>query len=179
MIVNEFRSLLEQSDLAFVDAIETEAFQQMLEKDSSFYSEMDQVSQWRLLYGLWVVLLDFADDPGSAWRPSEVAIPGLSKSLSMQDVLQSLVIADFDSDKIDWSDQPGFEDEVDQHLYSSALHSEACRQRVELQIDAGLKRVLTCDFSPAPAQVVQRQLGPLRKALATCMSLFEDRMPRL
>ena len=179
MIVDEFRSLLEQSDLAFVDAIETEAFQQMLEKDSSFYSEMDQVSQWRLLYGLWVVLLDFADDPDSAWRPSEVAIPGLPKSLSMQDVLQSLVIADFDSNRIDWSDQPGFEDEVDQHLYSSALHSEACRQLVELQIDAGLKRVLTCDFSPAPAQVVQRQLGPLRKALAACMSLFEDRMPRL
>ena len=72
-----------------------------------------------------------------------------------------------------------FEDEVDQHLYSSGLHSEACRQLVELQIEAGLKRVLTCDFSPAPTQVVQRQLGPLRKALAACMSLFEDRMPRL
>ena len=76
MIVDEFRSLLAQSDLEFVDVIETEAFQRMLEKDFSFHSELDQSSQWRLLYGLWVVLLDFADDPGSAWRPSEAAIPG-------------------------------------------------------------------------------------------------------
>ena len=179
MIVDEFRSLLAQSDLEFVDVIETEAFQRMLEKDFSFHSELDQSSQWRLLYGLWVVLLDFADDPDSAWQPSEVTIPGLSNSLSLQDVLQVLVVTDFDSNRIDWSDEPGFEDEVDQHLYSSALQSEACRQLVEHQIEAGLMRVLTCDFSPAPAQVVQRQLGPLRKALAACMSLFEDRMPRL
>ena len=179
MIVAEFCSQLKRSDLAFVDSIETEAFQRMLENEFSFYSELDQGSQWRVLYGLWVVLLDFADDPGSAWKPNEVTVPGLSSSLSLQGLLQALVIADFDSNRIDWSAEPGFASEADQTLYASVLNSEVCRRLVEHQIEAGLKRVLACDFSPAPTQVVQPKQEPLRKSLSAFISLFEDRMPRL
>ena len=62
MTVNEFQRLLEQPDLSFVDAIESKAFQSMLTEDFAFYAALDEDSQWRLLYGLWVVLLDFAED---------------------------------------------------------------------------------------------------------------------
>ena len=179
MIVNEFQRLLEQPDLSFVDAIESKAFQSMLTEDFAFYAALDEDSQWRLLYGLWVVLLDFAEDPGSAWQPSKVIVPGLPSSLSLQDVLQALVIADFDSGRIDWSDELGCGPEADHPLYGLALHSEACRELVEHQIEAGLKRVLACDFSPLPAPVVDRKPGLFRKALAALVSLFDDRMPQL
>ena len=41
MIVNEFQRLLEQPDLAFVDAIESKAFQSMLTEDFAFYASLD------------------------------------------------------------------------------------------------------------------------------------------
>ena len=51
MNITEFESLLQQSDLAFVEAIETPAFQSMLEHDFSFYIALDEGLRWRLLYG--------------------------------------------------------------------------------------------------------------------------------
>ena len=179
MIPNEYQALLKQPDLAFVDAIETEAFQSMLEKDFEFYAVLDESLQWRLLYGLWAVLLDFADDPGSPWMPSMLTVPGLPGSFSLEDVLQALVVADFDTSYISWQEEPGFDSDIDEHVYTTALHSQGCRELVEHQIEAGLKRVLACDFSPVPAKVVERKPGLFRKVLAALLRLFDNRMPQL
>ncbi len=175
----DFEALLHQPDLAFVDAVETEAFQSMLKASPGFPDRLDEAMRWKLLYGLWVVLLDFGDDPAIPWMPSMVSIPGLPSSLSLQDVLQALVIAVFDISSIDWSDEFGCTPVIDQHVYETALRSQACQHLVEDQIEAGLKRVLACDFSPPPAPVVDRKPGLLRKVLAVLVSLFDDRMPQL
>ena len=55
MNINEFKSILQQSDLAFVDAIETEDFQSMIKLNFDLLDQLDEKLQWRMLYGLWVV----------------------------------------------------------------------------------------------------------------------------
>ena len=177
MNLNEFLSLLRQPDMSFIDAIETKEFQLMLEKNFYFHITLDGDLRWRLLYGLWVVLLDFADDPVSSWQPNKATIPGLPGNLYLQDVLEALVIADFDICRIDWSDEPACDHQASYNLYDSALQSDECQKLVEHQIEAGLKRVLTCDFSQTPAKVIEHKPGLFRKAFAAVMTLFDDRMP--
>ena len=180
MLVDDFKLLLQRPDVSFVDAIESEEFQSMLMRNFDFYAALDGWMQWRLLYGLWAVLLDFSGDPEGSWQPSKVTVPGLPSSLSLQDVLQALVVADFEVRQIDWSDESGCDPDADYDLYDQALHSEECRQLVQFQIEAGLRRVLSCDFSRPPAQVVvERKAGLLRKVLSALVTLLGDRMPAL
>ena len=96
MNLNEFLSLLRRPDMSFIDAIETKEFQLMLEKTLFSYT-LDGDLRWRLLYGLWVVLLDFADDPVSPWQPNKATIPGLGificKMFLRPSLLQTLISA--------------------------------------------------------------------------------------
>ena len=179
MNISEFESLLQQSDLAFVEAIETEAFQSMLEHDFSFYIALDEGLRWRLLYGLWVVLLDFSEDPDSPWKPSKVTIPGLPTSLCLADLLQALVVADFEVNAINWWEEPCFDPAIDEQVYSSSLHSQGCRQLVEHQIEAGLRRVLACDFSSEPAAAVERRPGLFMRILSALIDWAAPRRPRV
>ena len=179
MNISEFESLLQQSDLAFVEAIETEAFQSMVEHDFSFYTALDEGLRWRLLYGLWVVLLDFSEDPDSPWKPSKVTIPGLPTSLCLADVLQALVVADFDVNAINWWEEPGFDPAIDEQVYSSSLYSQGCRQLVEEQIEAGLRRLCACEFSPEQAPVVVRKPRLFMRILSVLITWLGSRGRRV
>ena len=125
---------------------------------------MDGDLRWRLLYGLWVVLLDFADDPVSPWQPNKATIPGLPGNLYLQDVLEALVIVTLIS--AGSTGQMNLLDhQASYNLYDSALQSDECQKLVERQIEAGLKRVLTCDFSQTPAKVIEHKPGLFKKPL--------------
>ena len=177
MNINEFKSILQQSDLAFVDAIETEDFQSMIKLNFDLLDQLDEKLQWRMLYGLWVVLLDFPHDPESLWMPSNVLIPGIPDSLSLEDVIQAVFIADFDIEGVDWSDELGLKHDSDQNAYDLAIQSKECRQLVQNQILAGLQRILKCDFSPVPDKIYVRKKGTLSKILTAVASFFQDQSP--
>ena len=177
MNVNEFMSILQQSDLAFVDTIETEEFQSMIKPSFDLLDRLDEKLQWRMLYGLWVVLLDFPGDPESLWMPGNILIPGIPDSLSLEDVIQAVFVADFDIKGVDWSDELGFKCDTDQNAYDLAIQSKECRQLVQNQLYAGLQCILKCDFSPEPDKIYEREKGALSKILTAVASLFQNQSP--
>ena len=177
MNFNEFKSILQQSDLAFVDAIETEDFQSMIKLNFDLLDQLDEKLQWRMLYGLWVVLLDFPHDPESLWMPSNALIPGIPDSLSLEDVIQAVFIADFDIEGVDWSDELGLKHDSDQNAYDLAIQSKECRQLVQNQLFAGLQCILKCDFSPEPDKIYERKKGASSKILTAVASLFQNQSP--
>jgi len=180
MTISEFRTSLLQGDYSFVEAIETEDFQELVRCDPDFYSELDQTLRWRLLYGLWVVLLDFQAAEQSPWQPEHLEIPETpgKQTLYLAHVLQALGAAELDLEMIDWTEEGSdLLSSRQQEEFDAALHSKACTELVEQQIKAGLDRILACDFSfempPAPA----RQPRLLMQGVMGLLSWLEDQPP--
>ncbi|AKN59981.1 hypothetical protein WB44_01260 [Synechococcus sp. WH 8020] len=180
MNISEFRTSLLQGDYSFVEAIETKDFQELVRCDPDFYSELDQTLRWRLLYGLWVVLLDFQDAEQSPWQPENLEIPETpgNQTLNLAHVLQALGAAELDLEMIDWTEEVSdLLSSRQQEEFDAALHSKACTELVEQQIKAGLDRILACDFSFEIPSASAKQLRLLMRGVMGLLSWLEDHPP--
>lgn len=148
-----------------VEAVESSALQELLQVDRFFYKRLAADDRWRLLFGLGISLLDFAD--GIDLNAHFLPLPGDLPSLGLWQICDSLVCVDFQLDDLDWSE------ELDVQRPLTIAQLDACTamlsapetiEYLDSLIAEGLSFIESCDEYPLkPSESSTRPQGWLQR----------------
>jgi hypothetical protein len=142
------------------EAVESPVLLELYRCDPEFYQQLDAPDRWRLLFGLAISLLDYADRLDL--EAHLMALPGDLPSLSLWQICDGLICIDFQLDGLDWSE------ELQLTAPLSLAQVEACdavlssletQEKLNTLIAEALRFIEGCDDFPAPAlgQIPRRQ----------------------
>jgi hypothetical protein len=132
-----------------VEAVESAAMQQLMQKDPGFYKPWDADERWRLIYGLAISLLDYAElmDLSS----ETLLLPGGLPSVSLWQLCDSLVCVDFALDGLDWCDELELQRSMrlaELEACTAVLSSPETLARLDVLIAKGLGFIEQCEEYP-------------------------------
>lgn len=161
-LLTSFREALERSP---VEAAETSSLRDLRKVDRLFYKRLSAANRWRLVFGLGISLFNFSE--GVDLNTYFLPLPGGLPSLSLLQICNSLVCADFQLDGLDWSK------ELEVQCPLTIAQLDACAallsapetlDRLDSLIAEGLSCIETCDEIPLqPSKCLGRPKGLLRR----------------
>jgi len=180
--VPEFISVLRSDDFSFIEVLESSAFQRAVSMDQSFYKVLPIDLRWKLLYGIWSVLLDFSQPDLDEWAPGQQAISFLpaSFSMSLEQLLQALCCADFRISRISWSEEFGRDlSDLEDQACDCSFDSVEAIDFVNSLVESGLSLLLACDFATESMSAGPRKTGVVRRFFLWVRSVLSDKPPAL
>lgn len=132
-----------------VEAVESPALQRLMQKNSGFYKLWAAEERWRLLYGLAISLLDDAEvmDLSS----ETLSLPGGLPGVSLWQLCDSLVCADFALNDLDWHQELELQRSLspaELDACTAVLSSSETLARIDALIAKGLGFIEQCDEYP-------------------------------
>ena len=132
-----------------VEAVESPAMQQLMQMDPGFYKPWAAEERWRLLVGLAISLLDYAEvmDLSS----ETLSLPGGLPSVSLWQLCNSLVCADFALNDLDWHQELELQRSLspaELEACTAVLSSSETLARIDALIATGLGFIEQSDEYP-------------------------------
>lgn len=130
-------------------AVESPELQQLIQNDRTFYKQLPADDRWRLVYGLTISLLDFAD--GIDLNAHLLTLPGGLPSLTLWQICDSLVCADFQLDGLDWAEELQLAESLSNaqlDACTATLSAPETIERLDNLIREGMIFIENCDEYP-------------------------------
>ena len=131
-------------------AVEQPLVQALYQQDQQFFTALSQRQRWQLLVGLHITLLDYTNSKFSplGLEALPLHLPVRQLTLPLAQLLDALVIAEFELDQVAWSEELDLElSEQEEADCDQVLTTPGAAVMLQELLSRGLAFLATCDLS--------------------------------